>query len=168
MSPIVRYYSGQGTDDRGRTLAEVQAFDDSMMEYIHDFIQWVFPLRDRSAFHPEAPVLTDEDVRAFRERPELRAALRRSFERFLGFLGLEYAGGAVRETDAFARRARVFEIPNHNWLRITRVLLCLHTLGLPDERRAFFDYLESVYKSRRGVTPDTFAYWSDAARGVAR
>jgi hypothetical protein len=168
MSPIVRYYGGQGTDDRGRTLAEVQAFDAAKMEYIHDFIQWMFPLREASSFHPEAPVLTDADVRAFHDRPELRAALRTSFEAFLGFLGLKYEEEAVREAAWFPRRAKVFEIPNHNWLRITRVLLCLHTLGLPDECRAFFDYLQTVHDERRGVTADTFAYWRDAARGVAR
>jgi hypothetical protein len=168
MSPIVRFYSGQGTDDRRRSLADIQALDDARMEYIHDFIQWMFPLRDRSAYNPEAPVLTDDDVREFHDRPELRAALRRSFEAFLRFLGLEYADGSVRETERFPRRAKVFEIPNHNWLRITRVLLCLHTLGLVDESRAFFDYLQGVYEQRRGVTDDTFAYWRDAASGVAR
>src|SRR5262249_23629237 len=139
-SPIVRFYSGQGTDDRGRTLAEVQAFDDARMEYVHDFIQWVFPLRQASNFNPDAPLLTEDDGRAVHGQPELGAALRRSFERFLAFLGLEYADGAVREADGFGRRAKVFEIPNHNWLRISRVLLCLHTLGLPDEGRAFFQY----------------------------
>jgi hypothetical protein len=168
MSPVVRFYSGQGTDERGRSLADIQGLDDTRMEYFHDFIQWMFPLRQPSAFNAGAPVLTDDDVREFHERPELRAALRRSFEAFLGFLGLEYADGAVRETAKFARRAKVFEIPNHNWLRITRVLLCLHTLGLVDECRAFFDYLKGVYEQRRGVTDDTFQYWRDAASGVAR
>ncbi len=166
MSPILRYYGGTGADDRGRTLAETQALDARRMEYYHDFIQWLFPLCQPSGYNPGAPVLTDDDVRAFLDRAELRENLRRSFAAFLAFLGLEYADGSVRAAGPV--RPRVFEIPNHNWLRITRVLLCLKTLGLDDECRAFFAYLEGVYEGGGGVTRDTFAYWEGAARGEAR
>jgi len=168
MSPILRYYGGEGTDARGRTLAETQALDHSRMEYVHDFIQWMFPLRDRSVYNPDAPVLTDDDVRAFLARPELRASLRRSFSAFLDFLGLAYDSGIVREADHFPKRAAVFRSPNHNWLRITRVLLCLRTLGLDDDARAFFAYLEGAYERGVGITADTFAYWRDAAGAGAR
>jgi hypothetical protein len=167
MSPIVRFYAGEGTDDRGRTLAEIQAQDHNRMEYIHDFIQWMFPLRQPSVHSAHAPVLTDDDVADFHSRPVLRENLRRSFAIFLGFLALVYDDGEVRETDEFPARKRVFEIPNHNWLRITRVLLCLKTLGLDDEARAFFSYLENLHDRGIGITPDTFAYWRDAAGGVA-
>ena len=166
MSPILRYYSGTDTDDRGRTLAETQALDARRMEYYHDFIQWLFPLRQPSQYNPGAPVLTDVDVRAFHDRPELRENLGRSFAAFLRFLGLEYVEGTVRA--AGPARPKVFEIPNHNWLRITRVLLCLKTLGLDDECRAFFAYLQGVYEAGGGVTRQTFEYWRDAAEGKAR
>jgi hypothetical protein len=168
VSPIIRYYSGIGPDDRGRTLAQTQALDANRMEYYHDFIQWMFPLRQPSQYNPGAPVLADDDVRAFHDRPELRANIRRSFDAFLRFLGLEYAAGSVREAGDRAVRPKVFEIPNHNWLRITRVLLCLKTLGLDEEAQAFFAYLKGVYESGVGVTRETFEYWQDAARGVAR
>ena len=167
-SPLVRFYSGEGTDDHGRTLADVLAFDHNRMEYVHDFIQWLFPTCEPSDYNPDAPTLTGDDVRAFRERPELREKLRRSFEGFLDFLGLEYVGDEVGEVAGRGPRRKVFEIPNHNWLRITRVLLCLKTLGLDDECRAFFEYLELVYDRGDGVAAGTFAYWRDASRGVAR
>ena len=167
-SPVVRYYRGKGTDARGRTLAEVQAFDHARMEYVHDFIQWLFPLEQASAYNAGAPILTPADVAAFRDDPALRDDLRRSFSAFLDFLGLEYAAGAVREPAGRATRPKVFATPNHNWLRITRVLLCLKTLGLDDECRAFFAYLESAYRGGAGITADTYAYWRDAADGVAR
>jgi hypothetical protein len=166
MSAILRYYGGTGTDDRGRTLAETQALDHQRMEYYHDFIQWLFPLRQPSGYNPGAPTLTDDDVRAFHDRPELRENLRQSFAAFLAFLGLEYADGSVRPAGPV--RPRVFEIPNHNWLRITRVLLCLKILGLDDECRAFFAYLKGVFENGSGVTRDRFGYWQDAARGEAR
>jgi len=167
MSPIIEFYAGRGVDARGRTLAEIQGFDNARMESTHDFIQWAFPLRQASHFNPDAPVLGDDDVHAFRDRPELRANLRRSFAVFLGFLGLEIVEGVVREAHGAHRRAAVFARPNHNWLRITRVLLCLQTLGLKPEARAFYLYLEGVNARGGGVTRDTFEYWRSASEGVA-
>lgn len=169
MSPLLGYYSGQGTDGKGRTLAEVQALDHNRMEYYHDFIQWMFPLRQASAYNSGAPVLTDDDARAFHERPELRENLRGSFIAFLGFLGLIFDAEAcvVAEAPGGPRR-KIFAIPNHNWLRITRVLLCLKTLGLDDECRAFFEYLQGIHERQGQVSAETFDYWRDAAGGVAR
>jgi hypothetical protein len=167
-SPIIRFYSGEGTDSRGRSLADLQALDHARMEYYHDFIQWLFPLRQTSAYNPDAPLLTDTDIAAFHARPELRVNLGRSFAAFLAFLGLEYLDGAVWQAAGGAERNKLFVIPNHNWLRITRVLLCLKTLGLDEECQAFFRYLEEVNGRGGSVTPETFAYWQDAARGVAR
>ena len=38
------FLTGIGRDHRGRSLAEVLAFDDSALEQHHDYIQWLFPL----------------------------------------------------------------------------------------------------------------------------
>ena len=160
-SAIVRYYSGEGVDNRGRSLAEIQALDAARMEYYHDFIQWMFPVRQRSVYNPDAPTLTDEDVATFRARPDLRDELRRSFVVFLRFLGLEFAEstGIVCEHDGSrARRRAVFVVPNHNWLRITRVLQSLNALGLEAECEAFFHYLQTL-----DIPAETFRFWSDAA-----
>ena len=170
MSPILRFYSGEGSDSVGRTLAEIQGLDVKRMEYYHDFIQWMFPLRQPSGYQPGSPVLTDEDVKAFLDRPDLRANLRASFVAFLAFLGLKFDAeqNEVRATNRFAVRHEVFATPNHNWLRITRVLLSLKTLGLDAECRAFFAFLDDLYKEGVGITDMTFAYWRDAAEGKTR
>ncbi len=164
MSAILRFYSGEGTDGAGRTLAEIQALDVTRMEYYHDFIQWMFPLSDPSTYNPGAPVLTYDDIKAFHDQPELREKLRESFVAFLTFLGLEYDAEKNEVLDGRhdAARRTVFESPNHNWLRITRVLICLNTLGLQDEARAFFAFLKGLYESRAGITEKTFTFWRDA------
>ena len=166
-SSILRFYSGEAGDDRGRTLSEIQGLDVRRMEYYHDFIQWMFPLRQASGYNPGAPVLTVDDVKAFHERPDLRANLRASFVAFLAFLGLEFdqTKDEVKKGGNFAARRSVFETPNHNWLRITRVLLSLKTLGLDAESRALFTFLNDLHDQKVGITDDTFAYWSDAAAG---
>jgi hypothetical protein len=164
-SAIVHYYCGKGTDGRGRTLAETQSLNASQMEYYHDFIQWMFPIRQRSAYNPDAPTLTDEDVAAFHADPELRANLRQSFLVFLRFLGLELdeSTGVVRASADHLGRRAVFAMPNHNWLRITRVLHCLKTLGLDAECQGFFNYLQTL-----DIPGESFRYWSDAAHGTVR
>ena len=161
-SAILQYYSGEGVDSRGRSLAETQALEASRMEYYHDFIQWMFPTRHRSLYNPDAPTLTDDDVAAFHARPELRSNLHRSFVVFLRFLGLELDESTltVRDSADFADRRAVFALPNHNWLRITRVLHSLKSLGLETECQAFFNYLKTLE-----VPDETFRYWSEAARG---
>ena len=53
-------------------LSKYWAWDDQTMESCQDFIQWMFPLGEASSFNPDAPLLTDEDQRAFRREPLLQ------------------------------------------------------------------------------------------------
>jgi hypothetical protein len=155
-----------GTDNRGRSLADVWAYSDDEMEDVHDFIQWLFPLREPSQFNAQAPLLDDANIAEFRSDPRLRANLMRSFERFLEFLGLRYDDGCITNAgDATAHQRDLWRYPNHNWLRITRVLRSARLLGLEEEARAFFKFLGELKESgRSGIDPVTFRYWEDATR----
>lgn len=165
MSQLIEFYRGAGTDSEGRSLAEIWGYSDEQLEGVHDFIQWLFPLRTPSRFNSDAPLLTDADVAAFRADPELRRNLLRSFEVFLTFLGLCYEGGQVVEADDFGRRG-VFDYPDHNWLRITRVLISTRLLGLEEPSRAFFEFLKALrQRGGSGITTETFGYWERAALG---
>jgi hypothetical protein len=167
MSQLIKFYRGEGTDSEGRRLDDVLAWNDDALEAVHDFIQWLFPLPEPSRFNPDAPLLTEEDLAAFCGDPALRANLRRSFERVLPFLGLmEGAGGEVVEGPNFGRRAAdVWDYPNHNWLRITRVLRSLHLLGLQAEAQALYRRLKAFRDARRfPIGDDTFRYWTAAVR----
>jgi Opioid growth factor receptor (OGFr) conserved region len=164
MSRLVEFYRGTAPDAEGRTLANLWAFSDREMEAAHDFIQWMFPLREPSRFNPDAPLVTDADVAEFQADPALRDSLRRSFGRFLAFLGLVIEGGRVLGGADFARKSEVWRYPNHNWLRITRVLASLRMLGLEDEARAFFAFLESLRDGgTSGIDAGTFRYWKAAS-----
>jgi hypothetical protein len=164
MSRLLDFYRGTGSDNRGRTLAEIWAYSDEQLEDVHDFIQWLFPLRMPSRFNADAPLLTPIDIAAFRAEPALRENLRRSLDLFLGFLGLRWEAGHVARADDFDRR-HVFDYPDHNWLRITRVLTSTRLLGLEEESRAFFEFLKALREEERtGITAETFGYWERAAR----
>ncbi len=166
MSQLTDFYRGTGTDSEGRMLADLWAFTDRELEAYHDFIQWMFPLREPSRFNPDAPLLTAPDVAEFRSDPGLRENLLRSFEVFLAFLGLRLRGGQVTQAPDFERKNEVFRYPNHNWLRITRVLTSTRLLGLEEQSRAFFDFLKAYRDSgQSGITAESFGYWERAALG---
>jgi hypothetical protein len=171
MSRLVEFYRGQATDTAGRHLEDIWAWSDNDLEAVHDFIQWLFPLPEPSQFNPDAPLLTAEDISAFRNDPLLQARLLFSFARILVFLGLTLTEGGkkVMEGDNFAARAPdVWSTPNHNWLRITRLLRSMTLLGqgvrlLEAQTRALYEWLEALYRSRKfPISEDTFRYWTGA------
>jgi hypothetical protein len=163
MSHLTDFYRGTSIDSEGRSLDSIWAFNDDEMEYRHDFIQWIFPLTQPSMFNADAPLLTDEDIRAFRDDPLLRENLLRSLDRFLAFLGLSRLAGQIEPGPGFSGKQHLFTIPNHNWLRITRVLHCLRLLGLDEECRQLFHCLEVLAQSHGAhFTRETFRYWKDA------
>jgi hypothetical protein len=165
MSQIVDFTRDQAPDTEGRTIHEIWTWDDDALEAVHDFIQWLFPLPEPSQFNPDAPLLTTEDIAALRGEAQLRANLRRSFDRMLTFLGLAWdENGSIIEGPSFeGRAAEVWATPNHNWLRITRILGSLSLLGLKTEARALFARLEQFYQQKRFPIPErTYWFWRKA------
>ncbi len=87
-SPLIGFYSGEQPDNRGRQLTGIQSWSDEQLEAVHDYVQWLFPLPERSAFNPGAPLLSAADIEAFHAGAELRGRLLASFRRMLAFYGL--------------------------------------------------------------------------------
>jgi hypothetical protein len=164
MSRIVEFYRGGANDVEGRALAGYWAFSDVQMESLHDFIQWMFPLEEPSGFNPNAPILTRADREAFRADPALRANVLKSFDRFLAFLGLTRGPDGIVPAEDFEPKRWRFTEPNHNWLRITRVLASLRLLGLGDQSEAFHRGLERLIEEGKArISAETRAYWKNAA-----
>jgi hypothetical protein len=66
-SPLLDFYRGHGTDAEGRFLKDIWTWENHDLEGVHDFIQWLFPLPEPSQFNPDAPLLTEKDVEAFKD-----------------------------------------------------------------------------------------------------
>lgn len=171
IDPLVNFYAGLAPDDMGRFLRDIHVWSDTRLEHTHDYIQWLFPLTERSGVNPHAPILNAETIRAFRSRPELRKNLRTSFVRMLVFYGFtlqEVSPVRVVPASAFADRSAVWLTPsNHNHLRITRILKSLKLLGLKEEAAAFFACLEEIYKKESAtaaprISAETFRFWRSA------
>lgn len=169
--PILAFFRGTGTDHAGRRHAEILAWPDGRLESVHDYIQWLFPLRKRSRFNPDAPVLPPETIEAFHWDDEFRATLVRGFHRMAGFYGFEIRAVADGSTQLdlapdFAARSRFWLNPgNHNFLRLTRILTSLRTLGCEDDAGALFDVLDLVYRRNPSLIGEqTMGFWRSAAR----
>jgi hypothetical protein len=66
-------------------LSDILAWSDSKLELQHDYIQWLFPVPEASAYSWDAPVLSRADVDAFMEREEIRTNLRRAWVRMMRY-----------------------------------------------------------------------------------
>lgn len=167
-SRIVAFYSGTGSDAQGRTLAQVQRLSLIELEQIHDYIQWLFPLPEASAFNTAAPVLTDADILEFRSNDSLRRELVRSLRIMLEFYGLVLVEDArephVRCGPTFeARASNWITRGNHNFLRITRILRSLVVLGASVHAQAFLACLAEIFPRFSNLIGErTWNFWNNA------
>ena len=138
------------------------------LEFHHDYIQWLFPLPEPSGANASAPLLSSQDIAAFKSDDALQNALLRSFALMLQFYGLDRVerGDAVEIVRGarFAERSREWLTSgNHNFLRISRILRSLSLLGLRKYAAAFLDALESIYtQNARIIGETTMGYWRRA------
>lgn len=152
--PLHAFLAGEGRDGRGRTLDEILAFDDARLEAVHDFVQWLFPLREASRAVPGSPLLSPAEAQAIRADPRAREGLRRAAERMRAF----YAA-----TDRWLVRA------DHNHLRITRIVASLRDLLGQAEARAFHAFVSERNAQAGGpIDPQNLAYWGRALGPAAR
>ncbi len=165
---LTRFFGG-GEDDDGRTFDEIVGWDDARLEMVHDYIQWIFPLPERSGANQWAPVLDAATIAAIRGSAEMQGRLRAGFLRMLAFYGLVLEGDVVREGPRFAAASRNWlHAGNHNHLRLTRMLRSLRVLGLEHEAGTLWEALRSLYEregaaGRGTITAETFAFWRQAA-----
>lgn len=157
------FYNLVGNDSEGRKITDIWSQSDEWWDAQHDFIQWVFPTDKPSHFNNNAPVLKPVDIEALTKDRFALAALRFTFARFLNFLGLEFDDVDVKKASNFEKKKNAFWIePNHNWLRITRVLECLKLMKLDFEAERFMECLEELHTEGAG-SETSFDYWKKAA-----
>ena len=161
---LLRFYRGEGVDEVGRRIADVWRYSVDELEGVHDYIQWLFPLDERSAFNPHAPLLDAETAAQFRRDATLRANVERSLGVMLGFYGLTISSDRITRAANFAERSREWLRPgNHNFLRLTRMLRSLSLLGHEARAEALLECLDSVYRERPTVIgSNTIGYWRRA------
>ena len=167
-SEFLAFYRGTATNPQERTLNDILTFNDTQLEETHDYIQWLFINKAPSNFNGTAPILNTEIIQAFKEDKTLQTNLIRSFERMLTFYGLTWQENSktIVRAKNFEDRAKVWLNQNdHNFLRITRILLCLNTLGESERATAFYTILRNVADTNglSIINEKSLKYWQTAA-----
>ena len=169
---IVKFYGGRIKDSEGRSLDELLKKDDEYLEDAHDYIQWMFPTVQKSSFNVYAPELPEDAIYRFRNTRSLRKKLKKSLHRMNDFYGLKVVQQGrsekiVRNKDTFEDKAANWLTPgNHNFLRMTRIITSLKTLGLEEESAQFFNALDEIYKDpkyKQVIGARTYKFWRAAA-----
>lgn len=145
------FYQGTGTDNRGRSIDDMLAMSDLELEKSHDVIQWLFPLKEKSAHNPAAPLLDDETIKAILRSEMGFLYLFMSCQRIMKFLT---QNGADRPTWITRR--------NHNFLRITRIIKCYRLFGEPVAKTFYNLAMDYYAKFPDVIGEETAKFWNDA------
>lgn len=170
MHPLIAFYSGEGTDHRGRTFNGILAFSNTELESCHDYIQWLFPLRDPSPYNPEAPVVTPEVVQVFRDSHELQQRLHKALLRMMHFYSMvlkETPQGFELLLPANPQTLHWMTADNHNHRRLSRILASLKIMGLDAHVTALWQGLQKLaVQYPQAISSATVTHWRLAAMGL--
>src|SRR5689334_19186634 len=70
---LVQFYEGQKVQNLKWTINEIWDFRENDLERYHNFIQWIFPTEWQSQANPESKPIHPEEIKIFRESPELKS-----------------------------------------------------------------------------------------------
>ena len=166
-SQLIQFYQNKTSGPAGRFIADIWAYSFDELEYHHDFIQWLFPLPEKSQFNAAAPLLSQADIKAFKTDNLLKDQVLKSFEVMAQFYGFEIkkVNGhvALERSRDFSGRLNNWLTPgNHNFLRISRILRFLSLIAQKDLALAFFKQLQKIHRNYDSVIGRSFDYWKSA------
>lgn len=162
------FYTNEGKDSEGRTLSQIQGFTLEEKESVHNYIQWLFPLKKPSNYNHNVTLLTDSLIHALKGDPLMKTNMKTSLTQMLIFYGLEWKEENIQPNAFFGKggdkdRSLVWLIPdNHNHQRLSRMLESLHLLGMSKESNALFACLKKIHKQFSSkITHDTWEFWQE-------
>ncbi len=142
---LINFLKGTGPDGHGRYHSDILKFSDDELESTHDYIQWLFPLREPSEAVPESPFLERESViEMLRQDEAVQESLVTALVRMHQF---------YEDNDFWLRQG------DHNHLRITRILKSIALLNTKENAQDFYDFILRRVESAKPVTDESLEYW---------
>jgi len=133
----------------GLYLYDFANLSNDVLENKHDYIQWLFPLPEKSFFNTKCQVLDEETLKEFQTNEDLQDSLRFALGIMLKF---------YKESRHWVTKY------NHNYLRISRIIRCLALVGLIEEAEEFYSFILSKVLETE-VDANTLKYWDAAVKG---
>lgn len=145
---LIDFLKGTGKDKHGRTHNEIINFSDEQLESVHNYIQWLFPLREMSEAVMGSPYLdNEEEIKIIQED----LSIQENFVRALVRMEMFY-----KDNDFWLQ-------PNdHNHLRITRILKSISLLNSKENAQEFYNFIMRRVKEFQPVTEESLEYWKNA------
>ncbi|MDD4930692.1 MAG: opioid growth factor receptor-related protein [Candidatus Colwellbacteria bacterium] len=173
VDPIIKFYRNEAVNKAKRRLSTIWNWSDEKLESQHDFIQWIFPLIEKSRFNYDAPVLTKRSIEILRTDREIQENIKVSFDKMFAFYGWkvnETLDGVERMTIEVEKDGEVEKKlkpmewlrHSHNFDRITRIMTSLKLLGRTDLSELFFMALCRTAKgpnARKIIASSFIEYW---------
>jgi|UniRef100_A0A7S4FI99 hypothetical protein len=146
--------------------------DWATLEMQHDYIQWLFPIRELSMFNYDTQELMLHEAKRILENPQCKARLQKSYELLLDFYGMKLVDattGQLARHDNFQQCYENLSYSGHNYLRITRIMKCLGELGFEHYKKPFIMHiLKEIYENNE-LTPckeSCLNYWAGVLRNA--
>jgi len=140
-----------------------------MLEYRHNYIQFLFPIREEGMSSAQA--LTKNEAEIFRSSQLMQDRLIESYKIMLDFYGLSLkdksTGEIERNAQNYEERYKHLDRSSHNYLRITRILKCLGICGLEYLKKPFIKhFLTETLENKmlQNTCESLFKYWLPTLR----
>ncbi len=163
---LVNFYRGEIPNDEGVWLKDIMQYKYGEFECDHAWIQWVFPLMEPSNYNVDAPLLTIEEIILFQNDPVLKERVSDAIIKVLDFYGMETNedGEVVWQAPGNHKNPQWWlKEFNHNFLRITRLLISMRYLGYEELSRQVFSNI-MIYRDK--FEDMSYRFWSEAALGT--
>lgn len=142
---LIRFLQGTGLDSHGRSHSDILKFSDEELEDVHDYIQWLFPLREASEAVPGSPFLeSEETIQILRNNEDVQESMVTALVRMHRF---------YRDNDFWLKQN------DHNHLRITRILKSVSLLNSQENAQEFYDFIMRRVESAQPVTAESLEFW---------
>ena len=143
---VLDFLSGEQPDIYNRYLEDIWKMSDGDIESVHNFIQWTFPLNERSGAVPNSPILTQQAIIDIKKSEIAKQNIKKSADWFLDFL---------------TRNSYWICQSNHNHLRITRVIKSLRLIHSDEEAESFKKNIMNLIQSNENkINPISLEFWN--------
>jgi len=165
VKDIIGFYEGTHNNQEGYSIDDIKEFTDEELEKVHTYIQWIFPLPEKSKAVPGSPVLRQSDIDEFNNRSDLQKKMKTMFYIMLDFYGLNVFDNKVRTSfeNWHHKYPMWLTSRNHNFLRLSRMIRSMKLLGLKNDAQMLYDFLCILYENNENIIgPVTKQFWDEA------
>jgi hypothetical protein len=147
---IYEFLKGATKNSSGLTIEDILNFDKDQIENVHDYIQLLFPLKTKSKFHPNMPVLNDLEINAIKGDKVALQNIHRAVEMMMNF---------------YSTTTHWMKEFDHNLLRITRILNSTYIFFGETYSKNLYEWFLEMCEDATFYSEVAMKFWENASSG---